>query len=221
MSAVSKSLLRQWLYRRQIAAIALIFKVLGRTLRIELQDDAGVLSFNLETPVIFAFWHEHLGTMPYVYQRYLAPRRAKAMISPSRDGQLIADTAERFGIESVRGSSFKHPMSVLREAVRAVRNQKYSLAITPDGPRGPRHALQWGVLELARYTQAPIIPMRFEYTRAWRMSSWDQFAVPQPFTHLRLVMSSPLCVPADLDEAVREKLGAQLAAALTGTQTDL
>jgi lysophospholipid acyltransferase (LPLAT)-like uncharacterized protein len=36
-----------------------------------------------------------------------------------------------------------------------------ALAVTPDGPRGPRHVAQLGVVELAKLTGLPIYPVAF------------------------------------------------------------
>jgi lysophospholipid acyltransferase (LPLAT)-like uncharacterized protein len=78
-------------------------------------------------------------------------------------------------------------------------NQAEHLAITPDGPRGPRRELKAGIVMVAAQTGLPIVPIGVGFTRAWRAASWDRFAVPAPFTTLVGVIGRPIAVPFDLD----------------------
>src|SRR5438309_9168902 len=72
------------------------------------------------------------------------------------------------------------------------------LAVTPDGPRGPRRQVQPGLIYVAARTGLPIIPIGISFRRAWRMRSWDQFALPRPFTLGTCVTLSPIHVPNDM-----------------------
>ena len=83
---------------------------------------------------------------------------AKVLISPSRDGELIARTMDYFGLGTVRGSSRRGGRAAFRELVELGRTP-FDLAITPDGPKGPRHQLKDGVVELARITGRPVVPL--------------------------------------------------------------
>jgi lysophospholipid acyltransferase (LPLAT)-like uncharacterized protein len=78
------------------------------------------------------------------------------------------------------------------------------LAITPDGPRGPRRELKPGIVMVASQTGMAIVPIGIGFTRAWRAASWDHFAVPVPFTTLAAVIGEPIAVPADLDRGVMQ-----------------
>jgi hypothetical protein len=92
--------------------------------------------------------------------------------------------------------------------------QSAHLAITPDGPRGPRRQVQLGVVLLASCTGLPIVPVGIGYSRAWRARSWDRFAVPQPFSTVTGVVQPPIVVPPNLDkeglEAHRQLVEARL-----------
>lgn len=105
---------------------------------------------------ILAFWHGRLMMMPYGYQG----RGITVLISQHRDGELIAKTIEGMGIECVRGSSTRGWLGGIKGMLRAARNGR-DLAITPDGPQGPRYKAQIGVVQLATRTGLPIIPMTF------------------------------------------------------------
>jgi lysophospholipid acyltransferase (LPLAT)-like uncharacterized protein len=105
---------------------------------------------------ILAFWHGQMLMMPYAYP---GPR-ISVLISEHRDGELIARTLQRLGFSVTRGSTTAGGARALRQLVRLAR-QGYDIAITPDGPRGPRHRVQRGVVELARLTGLPIVPVAF------------------------------------------------------------
>jgi lysophospholipid acyltransferase (LPLAT)-like uncharacterized protein len=107
-------------------------------------------------PFIIAFWHDQLFLMQYAYT---GPRRAM-LISRHRDGELIARTIRHFGLEAARGSSTVGGAAGLREVVRRLRGG-WVVGITPDGPRGPRHEAQEGLIAAARLGRAPIVPVAF------------------------------------------------------------
>lgn len=85
----------------------------------------------------------------------------------------------------------------MQSLVRAVGSEA-NLAITPDGPRGPRRKMQPGAIWLASATGLPIVLIGIGYARAWRLNSWDQFGVPVPGSGVTAVLSQPIYVPADL-----------------------
>jgi lysophospholipid acyltransferase (LPLAT)-like uncharacterized protein len=141
---------------------------------------------------IYAFWHEGLLLPAYRYAR----RDIRVLISQHADGQLIAEVCERLGFRTVRGSSTRGGVEAVREMVRL--GGGCHLAITPDGPRGPRRRVQPGVVYLAAKTGMPVVPMGIGYHRPWRMKSWDRFAVPRPFSRSVLTTTEPVVVPADV-----------------------
>jgi lysophospholipid acyltransferase (LPLAT)-like uncharacterized protein len=140
---------------------------------------------------IYAFWHETL----------LAPiavrPKARVLISQHRDGELIAQVCQWLGLGVVRGSTARGGSQALLEMIRG--GDKSHLAITPDGPRGPRRELKPGIIMVASQAGLPIVLVGVGFTRAWRAASWDRFAVPLPFSILAGVMSEPIFIPKDLD----------------------
>lgn len=138
---------------------------------------------------IHTFWHGHLFLMPYAY----AGGRIAILISEHTDGEYIARTMARFGHESVRGSTTSGGAAALRNAVRKAR-EGYDLGFTPDGPRGPRHRAQMGVVAAARLTGLPIVPVAFAASRAKVMGSWDGFILPLPFSRGVFVYGEPIVV---------------------------
>lgn len=158
---------------------------------------------------ILAFWHRHLLLMPYAYRG----RRISVLISQHRDGELIARTVARLGIDSSRGSTTRGGVAGLRELLRKAR-QGYDLAFTPDGPRGPAGKVQPGVIAAAQVTGFPIQPVALAASRCRRLGSWDPLVVPLPFAAVHFVYGDPLTVERrDPIEPAAAELEARLNAA--------
>ncbi len=152
---------------------------------------------------VYAFWHENMLLPAYHYGR----RDINVLISQHADGEMIAQTCKHLGFRVVRGSTMKEGRT--RGGVEAIRQmrrlaaQGRHLAVTPDGPRGPRRQVQIGLIYLAALTGLPIVPIGFAWQKAWRMRSWDRFAVPVPFSGAMCVTTEPIRVPNTTD---REEL---------------
>ena len=122
-------------------------------------------------PAIYCIWHNRLALcMPayfdYVRKRNQTPGMA-AMVSASRDGGFLTGILECFNVQPVRGSSSRRgPQALLELTTWAERG--YDLAITPDGPRGPRYVVQDGVMSLAQLTGLPIVPVSYHVN--WKIS---------------------------------------------------
>ncbi len=130
-------------------------RALGRTLRIRtLHADRVNAFWKADRHVIVAFWHGRQLMLPLCY----GGSRLYILISAHRDGELIHRIVRRFGFDTIRGSSTRGGMRALRQLARLGRSGA-DLAVTPDGPRGPRYVAQAGVVELAKLTGLPILPL--------------------------------------------------------------
>ena len=154
-------------------------------------------------PVIFILWHGRLLPLTYHHRG----EGIIALISRHRDGEYIARTVQHWGFGTVRGSSSRGGTAALRELVRLVR-QGHSLAITPDGPRGPGQRMKRGALLIAQLTGAPIVAGSAGTDRGWWIRSWDRFLIPKPFSTVRIAYGEPIRVPRDATEADLERLEA-------------
>jgi lysophospholipid acyltransferase (LPLAT)-like uncharacterized protein len=145
-------------------------------------------------PVIFVFWHEYI-PMPI----YLRPNcRLSMLLSQHQDAEVLSFIARYAGMEAVRGSTNRGGTAALRTLIE--KGQGMSLAITPDGPRGPRRSLAQGCVYLSSKLQIPIVPIGIGYDRPWRNHrTWDRFAIPRPFSKARVVLGPRIQVPSDLD----------------------
>ena len=111
-------------------------------------------------PYVHAFYHDQLLLMTYSYLGRPYGRRLAVLSSRHRDGEYVSRTLERFGHLMVRGSSGRGGMAGLKEMIRHLRAGR-DAAFATDGPRGPRHKVQMGVIEAARLGGAPIVPVVF------------------------------------------------------------
>jgi lysophospholipid acyltransferase (LPLAT)-like uncharacterized protein len=195
---------------------SMVIRSVGITLRMTVEDPAGVLDHPERPPVIIAFWHNRTALMALFYETYCPGRTALTFISRSRDGQFMTDVAACFGITAVRGSSSRHGTSAMLAAIRGAKDDKVDIAITPDGPRGPRYQLQPGILRLAQATERPIVAITYELKWKLQLKSWDRFHIPLPFSTCILRTRPLMVVPKDATDEQFAVLTTQLTESLGG-----
>lgn len=168
---------------------AALLRLLRLTLRLEVRDEEHVAQFwNRGENVIVAFWHDRFLMLPFAYR---GPAGVRVLISSSNDGELIARTIHRFGLGTVRGSSSRGG-GIAFDQLRSALREGYDVGITPDGPKGPRHRCKVGVIELARATGRPVVPVLMSSVRGKRVRSWDRFLIPVPFDRVVLRWGPPI-----------------------------
>jgi len=214
----------KWHQRLAAFLICILIRALAVTIRFRLDDRPGV--FKNRAPgekLIFAFWHNRLALSAILRRRYvlrfMPDRRMAGMVSASRDGGLLARVLEGFGIEPVRGSSSRRGPQALREMVSWA-ERGHDLAITPDGPRGPRYQVQEGVISTAQLTGLPIVPMSYYLNWKIQPKSWDRFQVPLPFARCEITIGQILRVPREATNAEREELRKKLEAEMRAITRD-
>jgi len=141
-------------------------------------------------PVIFVFWHGQLLSLVHFHRR----EGIVVLVSEHGDGEYIARIIGRKGFGTVRGSSTRGGTTGLRSLVREAR-AGHDLALTPDGPRGPRGEFKPGALLVAQLTGLPIIPLAVGASRGWRLKSWDGFLVPGPLSTIEIEYLPPRFIP--------------------------
>lgn len=160
---------------------------------------------------IYALWHEDLLPLAVLH----AGRGAAVLASRHRDGEVLVRVLGRLGYVAARGSSTRGGAEGLRELIRAGREGR-PLAITPDGPRGPRRRCKAGIVRTAAATGLPVIPAAAAATVALRLPTWDRFLVPAPGSRVYVSHGPPLRIPADAGEeetaAWAERVGAAIEA---------
>jgi lysophospholipid acyltransferase (LPLAT)-like uncharacterized protein len=179
-----------WLARWLIAFGFWLLQLWARTLRYEVDDRAGVIGKPVTENYIGALWHNRLLIFPLVLRRFLPNRHGAALISASRDGDLLADAIHRFGYNVVRGSTSRLGASAILQLTEVLASGR-DVVITPDGPRGPAYELGPGIIFLAQKSGAAVLPMNLEFSHCWRLGSWDRFIVPRPFAKVRVLVGQP------------------------------
>ena len=176
-----------WRARWLIALGFRLLQIWARTLRYEIDDRLGVVGKPVKENYIGALWHNRLLIFPFVLRRFFPNRCGAALISASRDGDLLADAIKRFGFDVVRGSSSRLGASAILQLTDVLASGR-DVVITPDGPRGPAYELGPGIIFLAQKSGAPVVPMNMEYSSCWRLESWDRFILPRPFAKIRVII---------------------------------
>jgi lysophospholipid acyltransferase (LPLAT)-like uncharacterized protein len=145
-------------------------------------------------PYVLAFWH---GTMLLPWYLHGNPN-VLALTSKSKDGDLLARLLKKWNYKVVRGSSSSGGGIALGIMVDYAKNN-HSIAITPDGPKGPRHKFKAGAVITAKKSGLPIILIGIGYQRKKILKNWDKFEVPHFFSRAKIVYSDPIYVNANLN----------------------
>jgi lysophospholipid acyltransferase (LPLAT)-like uncharacterized protein len=150
--------------------------------------------------IIVPVWHQRLFPA-LAYVRRFREFRPIVMISQSRDGEFIADIAQRLGLVPVRGSSSRGGTEALKTIVSKLEEHP-AVGHVVDGPRGPKGKVKPGLIRIAQLSGAVILPLILSVDRAWIAGSWDRFLIPKPFSRVTARWEEPFSVPrkADLEE---------------------
>jgi lysophospholipid acyltransferase (LPLAT)-like uncharacterized protein len=179
--------------------IGQIIRVLGWTVRSRVSLDPEFLEHYQNAPVVFVFWHNRILLLPKTYRKHLSHRPLSVLTSASKDGAILAAVMRCFNMGAVRGSSSRRGAVALAQ-MRSTVVEGVSMAISPDGPRGPLYVCAPGAIKLAEVTGAPLVPISVDYSKAWRLRSWDKFAIPKPFCSAEITFHQPIHVPAKATE---------------------
>lgn len=145
-----------------------------------------------DRPRIYVFWHENLG-LPIFLRKH---SKMAALLSRHRDADVLEQLVLSLGFECVRGSTARGGIEAIRELLK--KGTRVHLAITPDGPRGPRRSFTPGAIFLASRLQMPIVPLGFGFDKPFRFNSWDRFALPRPWSRARVLAGPEIYVPPHL-----------------------
>jgi len=192
--------MKDFLYKLSLTLFPTVYYLWSRcwlsTCRLTVRGQEHLKAVQERGGVIAPFWHYSIVYLFYHLYGY----GGAVLVSASRDGEYVARTAERFGLEAIRGSSNRQGVQALKKLLRALKAGKH-LGIVGDGSQGPARILQPGAVFLASKTGAPILPIVWAADRYITFNSWDLTVLPQLFSRIVLRYGKPIQVPPDLDAA--------------------
>lgn len=159
--------------------------------------------------LLVAMWHGDLLMQPLNYRAFRKNGNIKVIVSEHKDGVIIRKVCNYLGVYDIQGSSSKGGVRALRNALKEIKNN-VDVAITPDGPRGPRFSVADGIVAISQKTKTRIIALNSQASSYWQIKSWDKFIIPKPFGTINFYISDSFSLE-DLDledakELIKNKL---------------
>jgi lysophospholipid acyltransferase (LPLAT)-like uncharacterized protein len=185
------------------AVVNEVMRVIGPTLKLEILGVHNAIQIRRSgEPGIGVFWHRCIFPAAWIWRN----REIVVLNTVHFDGQWTRRVIEKLGFGTVQGSSSRGAVEGLMGMARCLEEGKH-VALTIDGPRGPRYIAKPGAVILARRTGRPISPFHVAVEQGITFkSSWDLFRLPRPYSRVVMFVAPPIYVPTDADsEAVKRK----------------
>ncbi|MDB2618403.1 lysophospholipid acyltransferase family protein [Alphaproteobacteria bacterium] len=157
--------------------------------------------FKNDQEYIFCCWHNRLFLGPHLLPRN---RIINALQSSHSDGMVTSLAFQYLGMKVILGSSKKGGMQAFRKMVKCIQSGE-SVAITPDGPKGPKETVKEGIIKLAQITEKPIIPLVWSTNKYKAFNSWDNFVLPFPFSKGVYSFGNPVYVKKKINDEEIDK----------------
>jgi len=180
-----------------------------------------VINYPTVKPAIFALWHAHQCAIWSIKDH----EHLYALISNSEDGQIVAQACSAVGMRFVRGSQKRQGTQAALQLLEKLESNN-SIAITIDGPRGPKHKAKDGIFTLAKHSQAPIVPFVWYCpSPLWlKFNTWDEFRFAIFACRTIVLYGEPMYIPAEAsDEEItkyKQKLEQDLETLYEDAQTN-
>ncbi len=176
------SLVKSFLWLSEPFLAALLIRILGATWKIKFKGLSLIKKYSSQ--VLYVFWHENM--LPPLFTH--RGRKGGVIVSPSRDGERISRVLKLLGFKVFRGDTKSQGSKALIKLIK-YGNKGFEIAITPDGPKGPRRRAKMGAFLIAKRTEIPILAVRVTANRTFRFSSWDRFMLPYPFSKITIELN--------------------------------
>lgn len=168
--------------------------------------------------VLMVFWHERLHLGHHAWPHGVGQPLC-VLASGSKAGDVSVKINAHFGHASARGSSTKKSdptkqkggAAAFRELLRWLKSGG-GVAMTPDGPRGPRRAMSEGTIKLSIMSGAPLVLVGAATQKFIELRSWDRMRIPVPFTRG--------CVAYEVIPAIKKEADEQDAIDMVKRQLD-
>ena len=156
--------------------------------------------FDISTRTIFAFWHNRLALAPYLFTKH---KDIYALVSPHSDGKIISNILIKMGYKIIEGSTNRNPLLATRKIIAALASGS-NIAITPDGPKGPKYKVNSNIIGIAKIAKAKIIHISLEIKHNIRFKSCDSFIFPLPFSKGTISIGEELFLSENDELAIDE-----------------
>ena len=177
--------------KRLLARVAIcLIRGVSTTLRLKVEGWEQYA--DSDDKLIFCGWHGK----SFIFANQFRKRGYWVIISNSNDGDVQDMVFRALGFKTIRGSTGQDRGGI-KAALQGIQSLKEggTMAITPDGPRGPSKVVQGGVMLMARKSGAKLVPVGISAKRAWYAGSWDSYMFPMPFSKARMIFGAPIVVP--------------------------
>lgn len=174
-----------------------IIKLFEWSYRFKYVDGITLKKASLKLPkpqYIGALWHNNIigcllsgKSVPHI-----------AIISASKDGEILSNVVKKMGLIAARGSSHRGGAQAKSDMLTLL-DSGYPGAISVDGPTGPIYEVKKGIIEICQTKEIPIIPYASYPKSCWILEkTWDKFRIPRPFSTIYLKVCNPIWIPKDL-----------------------
>lgn len=190
-------MIKKWLAYPMAYSAKIIFRFLLWSCRVKIEGLERFAKTAEKEPCILMLWHNRLGLVPEILNRYAPPFNYVAFVSKSRDGELLAILAESYALGRTIRVPSNNRHHALKQSIDRLKKGDV-LVFTPDGPRGPRYEVKPGIALAARAASATIIPLTWKADRFWQLKTWDGFLIPKPFAKVHVQIGDPIAVSKDV-----------------------
>lgn len=181
------------IFPRFIAWIGkLALTLLTKSCKYELSGLEDFLKTSKSDKCVVMLWHNKLVLAPKIFTSFANEHSYAALISKSRDGEILAAITNSYTIGSSIRVAHNAKKSALDGAINYLNNNEGILIVTPDGPKGPPRRMKKGTVYIAKATGAKIVPVTWSCPRCWQLNTWDKMEIPKPFSKIHISFGEPI-----------------------------
>lgn len=169
-----------------------VLHLLIKTCRVEVTGLETFKKSQKDKACILALWHSRLAIAPELLKKFAEEFRYAALISRSRDGEIISTVVESYPQAISVRVSHNARFAGLKEAIFEIKKEGRILVITPDGPRGPPKKVKLGLAKAQVMAEALVIPLSWSASSCFTLSTWDKMQIPKPFSKIKVVFGNPI-----------------------------
>lgn len=148
-------------------------------------------------------WHDRLAILPKAIMHN--NKKIHILASPHSDGIVISSVLKMFGFNIIPGSTNKNSILAVKNIMNVLKSGE-NVAITPDGPRGPRHKVNSNIIAIAKKCNASIVPVSCVATNYFSFKSWDKLMFPLPFGKISVHIGESILPVASVTELELENI---------------